>query len=781
MSPRKRAGLRLFGWAAFSLVVFGLVAPYLSVDIFTKRLQASLERALGGKRRVEISGVHFSLFKGPGLSVDSVTIREDPAIGAEPLVYIQSPGSLEVAPRLSSLLGGRFVIASIRLDGASINLTKSGPASEWGQWNFASFVDRSVMSSAPAILVRNSRINFKFGNTKSVFYLTETDLDIAPPTPGSAGWQVECAAKAARTDRPAQTLGAFTIKGHWYLAPERVDLDAQLERTGLGEVTALLRGQAGGVHGTVSAQLHIAGPLNKIGITGRLTVEDVHRWDLLPPQGEGWPLDVRGSLDLAAQRLDLESSSARDVPLPLKLTFSAQNYLSKPTWNAAAQWNQFPAGPLLELVRHMGAPLPERLQLSGTVDGLLEYSGQGDLRGGATLSDAALTIPDSPPLKFERAYIVAAAGHAKLSPTLVRTSEGPEARVEADYDFRQNVFDLAISTDAMPVAALRAQVALAAVPWLEQVASGQWSGLLRYHTGEDRSAWTGRLQLKDAEVPVPGLTHPAKLSTATADLNGARVSLRKVEGSLGPFKFTGEYDYDPKLRRPHRINLRLPEADAADLETELAPTLRRSGLLARALGRTAPPAWLKERQLEGNIQIDDLAVGGSHMENLHAHIVWDSVQAQLESLRATLGDAALSGRFAVNVKGAQPGYTFSGTLKGLPWQDGKVDLEGKLETSGMGRQLLANLSSVGVFLATGVTFGDETPVRAVDGSYSLEWWQSAPRVRLTSLNLRTEDETFTGRGGTQDDGRLVVILTGRGREIRMSGILPKLTIEELAR
>ena len=99
----------------------------------------------------------------------------------------------------------------------------------------------------------------------------------------------------------------------------------------------------------------------------------------------------------------------------------------------------------------------------------------------------------------------------------------------------------------------------------------------------------------------------------------------------------------------------------------------------------------------------------------------------------------------------------------------------------MGRQLLANLSSVGVFLATGVTFGDETPVRAVDGSYSLEWWQSAPRVRLTSLNLRTEDETFTGRGGTQDDGRLVVILTGRGREIRMSGILPKLTIEELAR
>ena len=37
-----------------------------------------------------------------------------------------SDSALEVPPSLWSLLGGRFVIASIRLDGASINLTKTG-------------------------------------------------------------------------------------------------------------------------------------------------------------------------------------------------------------------------------------------------------------------------------------------------------------------------------------------------------------------------------------------------------------------------------------------------------------------------------------------------------------------------------------------------------------------------------------------------------------------------------------------------------------------------------
>ena len=44
-------------------------------------------RAAGRNRQV-----HFNLFKGPGFSVDNVTIYEDPSIGMEPMVYIQEPG-----------------------------------------------------------------------------------------------------------------------------------------------------------------------------------------------------------------------------------------------------------------------------------------------------------------------------------------------------------------------------------------------------------------------------------------------------------------------------------------------------------------------------------------------------------------------------------------------------------------------------------------------------------------------------------------------------------------
>ena len=151
--------------AALALVlVAGIVAPYLGADRYGERLRGSLERALG--RRVEFLGpVRFSLFKGPGFSVENVVIHEDPSIGIEPMAYMDR---IDVTPGFWSLLGGKFVIASIRLEGASINLAKSGAVSEWGRWNFASLVNPSVLRAAPAIHVathlRDSRINFKFGD-----------------------------------------------------------------------------------------------------------------------------------------------------------------------------------------------------------------------------------------------------------------------------------------------------------------------------------------------------------------------------------------------------------------------------------------------------------------------------------------------------------------------------------------------------------------------------------------------------------------------------------------
>ena len=52
---------------------------------------------------------------------------------------------------------------------------------------------------------------------------------------------------------------------------------------------------------------------------------------------------------------------------------------------------------------------------------------------------------------------------------------------------------------------------------------------------------------------------------------------------------------------------------------------------------------------------------------------------------------------------------------------------------------------------------------------------------VTALNLRSGDETYTGQGATQDDGRLVILLANGSKEVRGSGSLGKLKAEETPR
>ncbi len=766
---------KILGALLLLLLLAGFVAPKFTADRYGRRLQSSLERALG--RRVEIGQVHFNLFKGPGFSVDSVTIHEDPAIGMEPVVYIQEPGSMEVVPSIWSLLGGRFVIASIRLDGASINLAKSGPASEWGRWNFASIVNPSLIRTAPAIHVRNSRIHFKFGDTKSVFYLTETDLDLSPS--GSGGdWKIACSGQPARADRPAQGLGSFTLKGRWYAVPGRVDLDLEVERAALGEVTALLSGQDAGVHGTLRSRLHLAGPLDNMGITGRLDIGDVHRWDMMPGNSQGWPLEIRGRLDLIRQQIELHSTTAGNTTLPLAVHFRATDYLSQPHWAVGLNWNRFPVAPIMELARHMGAQFPPKLRLTGAIDGAIGYSGQGSLQGSLAFHDTVLAIPDSPPVGFEQANIILEHGHVRLLPALVRGGENDEARIEADYTLDTQTLDLAISTGAMKMQSLRAQVALAAVPCLEQITAGQWSGELHYHRSPAEAAWSGRLALTDASIAIPGLAHPVHLKSAHAQIDGARVVLDRIEAQVGKLAFTGEYRYEPGVARPHRLRLRAESWDAADVEAELMPTLRRStNLIARTLGRPMVTEWLRQRNLEGTVQIDDFLLGGVHLENFHARVLWDLARVQLEAITAGLDRAVLTGKLDVNLRGSRPNYRLTAKVKGMKWQSGRVDANSTVETSGTGMQLLTNAAAEGSFSGAGIDVGTLPPLRSVAGDYSFSWWQAGPRLLLTALNLRTEDETYTGRGATQDDGRIVILVTNGAKEMRMSGTLAKLKVE----
>src|SRR5262249_1690198 len=153
-----------------------------------------------------------------------------------------------------------------------------------------------------------------------------------------------------------------------------------------------------------------------------------------------------------------------------------------------------------------------------------------------------------------------------------------------------------------------------------------------------------------------------------------------------------EYRYEPGLVRPHRVRLRSAALDAAALEAALMPTLSRSsGLIARALGRGASiPEWLKPWSVEGTVQIDDLLIAGSHIENARGRLLWDVARVELDAVQAKLEGAALTGKLSINLRGDRPVYELNAKLKGLNWQSGKIDAEGRIATSGIGPDLLAN-------------------------------------------------------------------------------------------
>jgi hypothetical protein len=727
---RLTAVLKLAAGLGALYLLGSLAAPLISADSYGQRLRASLGRALG--RKVEIRGpVRFSLWRGPGFSAGNVVVHEDPSIGVEPAAYVDS---IHVRPAFWPLFSGRFVIGSIRLEDATLNLAKSGD-----HWNFSSFMNRSVMSAAPAIHVRNGRINFKFGDTKSIFYLMNADIDISPPGSRRGGWGVSGEAEAARTDRPALGLGSFALSGKWYLAPERVDMYLRLDRAQLGELAVLMSGQAGGVHGVVTSSLHLAGPLDGIGILGTLAVEDVHRWDLLPPKGQGWPMDIRGRLNLVAQQLELQSTSS---VVPLTTRFRASDYLSRPRWAVTFTWNRFPIAPLLQLAADMGAQLPPKLRLSGSIDGAIGYSNPGGFEGQLVLHNTSVVMPDSQPVRFEQLHVMVNKDKVWVAPSVVRTAEDELARVEANYAMDEDTLDVAISSENMKVGTLRAQAGLNAVPWLQELSSGRWSGQLRYHREPEHSAWTGTLHLADAQIAVSGLAHPLEIVSARVGIDGARLAVDHLAARTGAVSFSGDYRYEPNTARPHRLRIRAASLTAADLETELLPTLRpNSSLLARALGRGNTPTWLRERKVEGTVQIDDLELAGIHLERLRARLLWNVGHLDFPSFDARLDRALVAGSLAVTLASRSPSYKLIAQVRGLNWQASKVDAEGTLQTSGTGDQLLAN-------------------------------------IRLADLSLRTEDGIYVGRGATQEDGRLLIILTNGTREMRMTGTLAALKLDE---
>ena len=199
-------------------MVCGSVAPFINAARFSGRIKSALEFSLG--RKVDFEKAHFSIFSGPGFSLETVKIAEDPRFGIEPFAYVPT---LQARLRLDKLLIGRIQFASLRLVDPSLNLVKRAD----GNWNVVELMKRLSAPSKlslnlfPALEVSDGRVDFKFGTRKTTLYISESDLSIYPERSGRV--YIRFSGSPARTDRAGMGFGHFRGNVQWFMnsAPAR--------------------------------------------------------------------------------------------------------------------------------------------------------------------------------------------------------------------------------------------------------------------------------------------------------------------------------------------------------------------------------------------------------------------------------------------------------------------------------------------------------------------------------------------------------------------------------
>jgi hypothetical protein len=377
---RKRIGLAVAATVAILAVL--IVPPLVSVSRYKAQITHLISASLG--RPVRLASVEVRLLPRPGFVLNDLTVEEDPAYGAEPVLHANSV----TAPiRLLSLWRGRLEIDTISVDEASLNLVRSSA----GHWNLDSLLRTATGTGAgagkagqavklPYLEATNSRINIKNGVEKLPFSLLNAKLSLEQQRPGE--WRVRLRAQPARTDLSLQQAdtGVVELKAELHQASElrQMPLNADLEwrEAQLGQLTRLVLGTDAGWRGDLTGDLHIEGTAEAAKIKTRLRATGVHREEFAPAEAMDFDANCSLGAHFTARAID---NLVCDSPLgsgQIRLTGNLPGNLPgvnrQPHIEVALDRIPLAAG--LDALRTVRSGLAPGLIAAGTASGQLTYA-----------------------------------------------------------------------------------------------------------------------------------------------------------------------------------------------------------------------------------------------------------------------------------------------------------------------------------------------------------------------------------------------------------------------
>ncbi len=367
------------------LVIAVAGPPLVSMSRYKARITHLMSESLG--RPVRMSSVELRLLPVPGFVLTDLTVDDDPAFGAEPVLHANT---VTASIRLMSLWRGRLEISTISVDDASLNVVRTPE----GRWNLDPLFRTAAARAQPAdggagqrqtrratplpyLEATNSRINFKRGAEKLPFSLVGTDLSFWQENPGD--WRIRLRGQPARTDVSLNLAdtGLVRLEARAQRAPELrqmpVHLDIEWSEAQLGQLTRLLIGSDPGWRGDLTGELHLDGTADAAEIKTRLRAIGVHRAEFAPAA----PMDFDASCGflyrMTARAVDHLTC---DSPLGngrVHLDGALPGDGSAP--HLSVELDKIPVAAGLDALRTVRSGYGPGLEATGSVSGKITYAG----------------------------------------------------------------------------------------------------------------------------------------------------------------------------------------------------------------------------------------------------------------------------------------------------------------------------------------------------------------------------------------------------------------------
>ncbi len=806
------------------LIVLGVVVPpFVNVGRYKVRIADAMSRAL--ERPVTFDKISLRLLPQPGFDFENLVVGDDPSYSAEPMLRAEE---VTAYLRMASLWRGRLEIARLQLNYPSLNLVRRGE----GEWNLESLLYRASQTPVapttaktpearprfPYIEATNGRINFKYGLEKKVFALT--DAKFALWSPGQDEWRMRLQAKPVRTDTVIADSGLLQAEGSFhraqYLRDTRLDIEASLERSQLGQLTRLIWGRDRGWRGALKLNLRMSGTPADLKFQGDAAVDDFRRYDIM--RGEAIRLQTRCTGTFSSVRHSVEDVNCT---LPagrgaVTLTGALSDW-RQGSFDFSTKTENVPMDWAMTLARHVKRDIPDDLTAAGVLNSSFELQsesgGPAVLKGNGETEGFALrsSLLDGD-LKIGRVSLLAGSSVATAPPHGKAPGRTADSKVELQVlpfpvslgmptpaavfgSFTPENYNLGIQGDvdisrllqlarAMGVAVPRFQFKGSAK--LNASIGGQWKGFEQPQT-------SGTMQAKNVTAEIPGVNGPVKVSSADIVFGENSVLLRKLVASAGLMNVSGTAQFPRHCESDQscgsQLDVQFEELDLSKLNVLLNPKLKQRPWY-KFFGSNEEKSVLASWQASGTIGVKKLELKGVTATKVSTQFSLNKGQLSLKNLQAELFGGKQTGQWDVDFTGNSPQYAGSGTLTNAAvvqlaaltkdaWGTGQLSGSYEVQMAGLTDvHLMQSLKGKGEFtwrngqLRHLVLDGKAGPVKFPVWSGICQWTPEGFRVVESKLHAAGSIYKVSGTIQPSKDLRLEFV-RGDGTAYQVTGTLEK--------